>query len=313
MNAKMGIGISMLPENLDNAETESFVDEEGNIAERLKNFKQLTKQEKDASKHNEKMLEQLKKEYKNISDAYANGKVKLHAIIQENKGIISNELEYQLMEDYFDLIASEAKMTHHLEKEVARQPIWTTFLKDIRGIGPLMSGVIISELDPYKARHVSSFWKYAGLDVIVNNDGVGEGRSKRKEHLVQVKYANKDGVIKERDSITYNPMLKSKLVKVVPDCFARSHNEHYTKVKNDYYHGQLCKYATIKSYDKDKKPVYAFEKGITHAHIIARANRYVAKMFMRDLWVAWRTVENLPVSEPYEVAKLGMKPHGFNY
>ena len=34
--------------------------------------------------------------------------------------------------------------------------------------------------------------------------------------------------------------------------------------------------------------------------------------FLRDLWVTWRTVENLPVDEPYEVAKLGNAPHKYN-
>ena len=40
------------------------------------------------------------------------------------------------------------------------------------------------------------------------------------------------------------------------------------------------------------------------------ATRYAVKMFLRDLWVAWRQLEGLPVSEPYEVAFLGRRPHG---
>lgn len=40
------------------------------------------------------------------------------------------------------------------------------------------------------------------------------------------------------------------------------------------------------------------------------ARRYMIKEFLRDLWVNWRKLEGLEVTEPYEVAKLSMKPHG---
>lgn len=33
--------------------------------------------------------------------------------------------------------------------------------------------------------------------------------------------------------------------------------------------------------------------------------RYMVKMFLRDLYVAWRTLENLPIAETYQEAKLG--------
>lgn len=39
------------------------------------------------------------------------------------------------------------------------------------------------------------------------------------------------------------------------------------------------------------------------------AIRYMIKMFLKDLWVAWRTLEGLPVTPDYAEAKLGMK-HG---
>jgi hypothetical protein len=51
---------------------------------------------------------------------------------------------------------------------------------------------------------------------------------------------------------------------------------------------------------------------LTDAHKHSMANRYMIKMFIRDLWVTWREYENYEVSEPYEVAKLGYKPHKYN-
>jgi len=42
------------------------------------------------------------------------------------------------------------------------------------------------------------------------------------------------------------------------------------------------------------------------------AKRYMIKQFIRDLWVVWRGAAGYEVSEPYEVAKLGNKPHKYN-
>ena len=44
-------------------------------------------------------------------------------------------------------------------------------------------------------------------------------------------------------------------------------------------------------------------------HIKNRAIRYMVKMFIKDLYVAWRTLENLPIREPYEVEYLNKKHH----
>ena len=42
------------------------------------------------------------------------------------------------------------------------------------------------------------------------------------------------------------------------------------------------------------------------------AQRYMIKQFLRNLWTTWRTIEGLEVNYPYEVAKLGNKPHKYN-
>ena len=42
------------------------------------------------------------------------------------------------------------------------------------------------------------------------------------------------------------------------------------------------------------------------------AKRYMIKQFLRNLWVTWRSLEGLEINEPFEVAKLGQKPHKYN-
>jgi hypothetical protein len=43
---------------------------------------------------------------------------------------------------------------------------------------------------------------------------------------------------------------------------------------------------------------------ITLLHIENRARRKVAKVFLSCLWVAWRQIKGLPISQPYAADKL---------
>ena len=76
-----------------------------------------------------------------------------------------------------------------VEKALNDFPLYTEFLKDVRGVGPAMAGVILSEMDIRKTTYVSSLWAYTGLDVAED----GRGRSMRKEHMVEREYIDKNG------------------------------------------------------------------------------------------------------------------------
>ena len=51
---------------------------------------------------------------------------------------------------------------------------------------------------------------------------------------------------------------------------------------------------------------------INAAHKMSMGVRYMIKQFLRDLYVVWRDLEGLPISQPYEVEKLGNRPHKYN-
>jgi len=42
-------------------------------------------------------------------------------------------------------------------------------------------------------------------------------------------------------------------------------------------------------------------------HIDAMARRKAVKLFLSHLWVKWRGIEGLPVTDPYVIEKLGHK------
>lgn len=208
----------------------------------------------------------------------------------EYDGVISNYTELCLVGHYLDLLQKEQRQFRDMERALEGMPIWDSFLKDVKGIGPALAGVIVSEIDIHKARYPSSIWRYAGLDVAED----GRGRSRKKEHLVDVEYADANGEAKTRRSITFNPFLKTKLMGVAATSFLRVGDSPYRKVYDDTRH-RLENHATYKDASKG------------HRHNMAM--RKMVKVFLMDLYVAWRKLEGLPVSEPYHVAKLGMRSH----
>ena len=202
------------------------------------------------------------------------------------EGLIANIGELYLIEMYMELRSKEMSMGRALESILEYFPIYTEFLSNVRGCGPLMSGVIISEFDISKAKYASSLWKYAGLDVGPD----GRGRSKRKEHLVDTEYVDREtGEVKTKKGITFNPWLKTKLIGVLGTGFVKQ-GDKYRTIYDDYKHRL------------QNAPVHA-EKSGGHRHNMAV--RYMIKQFLADLYAAWRKIEGLPVHPPYSEAKLG--------
>lgn len=263
------------------------------------------KPQEEMGEEEKKVIQQLRKEYRRITDAYVEQKITLKKLMNnqaKDMGLqyIQNENDYKLVESYDSLLGTEEQMVKLLEKQLQVIPIYTEFLQGVKGCGPLMSGVIISYLDPYKARHVSSFWKYVGLDVVgVENEETGEVEQKgRNRSLTEMReYTTKSGETGTKKSLTYNPFVKTKLVGVLGTSFLRMHSP-YAEAYYDYKNRL------------DNHAKYGDRQAVVKHRM---ATRYMIKQFLRDLWVAWRKLENLPVTEPYEVAFLGRKPHKWNY
>lgn len=235
-------------------------------------------------------LDIARAEYKRIADAFVLNRAADYFKVKYGQyQIISDPAMLLFVKLYMKHLEDEADMEKIVAKVVQQHPMWEAFLADVKGCGPLMSAVLLSELDPRKARHVSSFWKYAGLDVASD----GRGRGRYKEHLVDAEYTNKDGKQDTRKSITFNPFLKTKLY-VLATCFIKCRESKYRKVYDDYKH-RLENHA-----------VHA-EKSKGHRNNMAI--RYTLKIFLQDLWLKWRELEGLPISAPYHEAILGHK-HG---
>ena len=234
----------------------------------------------------------LKQEYKRLTDGILH-KRNLIDMLSKAKGLISTETEFALVLEYFSLLENEQQMVKYLEKRLEKIPVYYEFLKNIKGIGPLMSGVIISEFDITKAKYASSLWKYAGMDVIITKDGEIMGRRKNKKCCEVIEYIAKDGTKKERVSLTYNVFLKAKLLGVLAEEFIKL-NSPYRMYYDNYKH-------RLQNHPKHKEK--------TKLHIHNMAKRYMMKIFLIDLYKEWRKLSGLPVYPSYAEGKLEIK-HG---
>lgn len=242
------------------------------------------------------ILKSLRMCYKKITDGV---KTFPRQATFEGDEVISTYTELCLIAQYDSLESSEASHFRRLGNILRDYPIFNEFLLGVKGVGPAMAGVMISEIDIHRARHPSSLWKYAGLDVA----GDGRGRSRKKEHLVTVEYKDKSGKKAERQSITFNPFLKTKLIGVLGSSFIKQKDSPYRKIYDDYKHRleSHARYGVHNDEVKDDKGHKLSSKGRRHNMAV----RYMVKMFLIDLYTHWRALEGLPVSKPYDEAKLG--------
>lgn len=234
----------------------------------------------DEDKH---ALDSIRADYKRLTD----GLVRLpRKSAFEPTQYISSFSLLVMARSYEETLRAEETAFKALADQVSEAPIWKAFLADVRGCGPAMAAVMLSRFDIHKAVRPSQFWAFAGFDVAKD----GRGRSRRKEHMVDREYVDRDGEVSVRKSITFDPWLKTKLY-VLATSFLRQgagpYREIYDGYKNRLKH----------------RPDWA-ERSDGHRHNAAM--RYMLKMFLLDLWKAWREVEGLPIVDPYHVAKLGL-------
>ena len=255
----------------------------------------------------QKLIDRLKSSYKLLTGVARN------RTLPTEKGFTGDELissysELVLVDQYLKLESQEATQFRQMQAVLDKIPIYVEYLSKQIGIGPAMAGALLTTLNPHKARNISSFWSYSGLDVASD----GYGRSRRQEHLVEREYQNKEGKQATRLSVTYNPWLKTKLF-VLATSFMRS-GSSWRRVYDDYKHrlttDPLRQKATVAEYKKRYKenPEQA-KKLWTPGRIDMAAKRYMLKIFLADFWVKWRTKEGLPVTAPYAEDKQGRRPH----
>jgi len=270
------------------------------------------------------VIKHLKDSYRRLTDGIAKNRTNPTEKGFKGDWLLSEYTELVLVDQYIRLEQQETAQFRQLIYTLEKIPVYTEYLANIRGVGPALAAVLITYLDPAKARHASSFWRYCGLDVGPD----GAGRSRRVEHLIEREYIDKNGKQATRLSTTYNPWLKMKLLGALGPSFLRSHSpwrdqfdnykhriisdpnkEKVTLIEWKKNFNQMKKQVTDKELSEEDMGV-AMRQLWSPGRVKNAAIRYMVKQFLADFWIKWRTMEGLHVSEPYAVAKLGMLPHG---
>jgi len=195
----------------------------------------------------------------------------------------------------------ERKTFNELKRQLKSFPIYTEWLVNQRGCGPMMSAVLISEINIHKTPTVSALWSYAGLAV---NPETNEA------------YRRKRG-----QKANWNPFLKTKTIKVLGESFIKTRSPWREQFYDPYKHRKqntmvpvcmACKGLGV-AYGKPCVNCGGTGRnapwGRSDAHRHAAAIRHMVKKFLQELWVQWRTLEGLEVTAPYAVAVLG-RHHG---
>ena len=184
----------------------------------------------------------------------------------------------------------------NLAKEIARfvhtHPLWDAFLLHVKGCGETIAAVILSEFDIAKAPMVSNMVSFAGL---------APGKDRKTK-------GNK---------CPYNQFLRAKLCGVLGSSFLKSKSMPYSM----YYYNEKMRLENsdvmvterLRAEDRKRKEY----KGQTERtvewknayldHRHKAATRKMVKEFLKDLYVAWRTLDGLPIRKPYEQEYLGRK------
>lgn len=284
---------------------------------------ELDEEEAEAEKKGElgakalKVIDELRKSYRRLTDGVVAKKRHLPA----KEGFVGDEIissysELVLFRQYAELEAEEAIQFRMLEGLLQEVPVYRSWLQHQIGIGPAMAAVLLTSLDPHKARHVSSFWKFAGLDVGPD----GRGRSRQEAHLVEREYINKAGKVATRRGITYDPWLKTKLTGVLAGSFLRS-GSSWRRVYDAYKTRLMTDPARIKITVGEWKKLYKqmtdgdtsidITRYWTPGRIDKASKRYMIKMFLAAFWNEWRLSEGLDVTKTYHEDKQGHVHGGF--
>jgi hypothetical protein len=188
------------------------------------------------------------------------------------------------------------KLLTGLEKEITRfvhtHPLWKSCLVHVKGCGALMAAVILSEIEIEKGLTVSNLSSYAGL-------APGKDRKKKGKKC------------------PYNQFLRSKLCGVLGPSFLQQQSMPYSM----YYYNEKTRLENslkmiterLRTKDRKKKEYKGMTERVVawkdaypdHRH--KAAIRKMVKEFLKDLYVAWRTLEGLPVRKPYEEEYLNRK------
>jgi hypothetical protein len=206
------------------------------------------------------------------------------------------------------------------EREIARtvgelleaHPAWP-WLREVKGVGPLVAGKLVARLDIHKAATPSAFWAYCGLATVpgveyrcavcgFKGSFASESRLPR-EH----KRPGRRGSCEARMEVVRGAEEGVRVAQTRPERGDRS--PYDAKAKKACY---LIGVSMLRAggpyeerYRAERRRLDQERSDWTDARKHLAALRKMEKLFLSHLWLVWRTALDLPLTQPYPHAHLG--------
>lgn len=238
--------------------------------------------------------------------------------VQKNR--LASEARITALERAGEIVKGQAKkdfnIARTIEKQVEKEyervlnrcirhiPIVQDWLFRVKGIGPRLAGLLVANIAPIsRFANTSKLWAYAGLHVI---DGKAPRKEKGKKanwnmELKVTAYKIGESFLKSKSK--YTPIYQAYKDRIVDREVAKGSviwgtsqdvNGKFTKKEVAFCQGHL---------DSSYIPVPEGMPEWTLGRIDRMGKRYIAKIFLCHLWMVWREMEGLPVTEPWIIGR----------
>lgn len=185
------------------------------------------------------------------------------------------ELTVYLEKRRSEVFAEEQILEKAIAKQITKHPVWIKFLSEVKGVGETLAAVMLTEFNIEIATTVSKMWAFAGLC---------PGRDRKKKG----------------EKCCFNQFLRAKLCGVLGSSFLKCNSPY-----RQFYDNMRQRLEAEQWGMESKNPGNKDNPRAGHQH--KAAIRYMVKMFLKDLYVAWRTIEGLEVRPPYQEEYLNKK------
>jgi len=234
---------------------------------------------------------------------------------------------------------NEEEIAKKIEETVEQHPLWHEWFVHVKGMGKLLAGQLMGEINIDNTPHASALWRYGGYHTMRRCTLCGfetyEDVGKKCPYCggliigtaVEARHGQKLGVNRSLKAITHKIAMQFLRYK---GCFyerlyrqARRREEEKNlpfRMNIDFALGYLLaedvgkfkkgtlikKKGSNKNFDKIKKELKKEGRNWvmvirTDGHLHMRALRIVKKMFLSHTWEMWRKVRGLPIVEPYPI------------
>ncbi|HJP86776.1 MAG TPA: transposase, partial [Gemmatimonadaceae bacterium] len=191
-----------------------------------------------------------------------------------------------------------------LRLEIESHPAWQ-WMSDQRGVGELLAARLLSRLDVSRARTPSAFWAYCGLATIPGTAyecprcklevAIPAGYKLRETHFTRAGSRLCSGHLE---------LIQGDATRVAPRrSMAGGRNSYDAHARKSCYLIGIsmlrCGSDYRAHYDAERARLAIERPGWTAKRSHLAALRKMEKIFLRDLWLAWRKAVGLAVVRPY--------------